>query len=80
MYSLNFLFFSDGFRKVTNLEQGGLKADKDDLEFAHPYFLRGREDLLELIKRKVNIAFHELNIKRIWAIKFNVLTTHILIL
>lgn len=45
--------YTDGFRKVTSLEQGSLKPEKDALEFAHPYFIRGREELLELIKRKV---------------------------
>ncbi|XP_029448151.1 heat shock factor protein 1 [Rhinatrema bivittatum] len=43
-----------GFRKVVHIEQGGLvKPEKDDTEFQHPYFLRGQEQLLENIKRKV---------------------------
>lgn len=43
-----------GFRKVVHIEQGGLvKPDKDDTEFQHPFFLRGQEQLLENIKRKV---------------------------
>ncbi|XP_042638941.1 heat shock factor protein 1 [Orycteropus afer afer] len=43
-----------GFRKVVHIEQGGLvKPEKDDTEFQHPCFLRGREQLLENIKRKV---------------------------
>nr|XP_060632010.1 heat shock factor protein 1 isoform X2 [Anolis sagrei ordinatus] len=43
-----------GFRKVIHIEQGGLvKPEKDDTEFQHPYFLRGQEQLLENIKRKV---------------------------
>ncbi|XP_055012876.1 heat shock factor protein 1 isoform X1 [Boleophthalmus pectinirostris] len=43
-----------GFRKVVHLEQGGLvKPERDDTEFQHPYFLRGQEQLLENIKRKV---------------------------
>ncbi|XP_078338641.1 heat shock factor protein-like isoform X5 [Crassostrea virginica] len=41
-----------GFRKVTNIEQG-LKTEKDDLEFHHPYFQKGQEHLLEHIKRKI---------------------------
>lgn len=41
-----------GFRKVTNIEQG-LKTEKDDLEFQHPYFQRDQEQLLEHIKRKI---------------------------
>ncbi|XP_078392285.1 heat shock factor protein 1 isoform X9 [Cetorhinus maximus] len=43
-----------GFRKVVNIEQGGLvKPEKDDTEFQHIYFIRGQEHLLENIKRKV---------------------------
>ncbi|CAG11654.1 unnamed protein product, partial [Tetraodon nigroviridis] len=46
--------FSDGFRKVVHIEQGGLvKPERDDTEFQHPYFIRGHEHLLENIKRKV---------------------------
>jgi len=51
---LSTLCFSDGFRKVVHIEQGGLvKPEKDDTEFQHPYFIRGQEHLLENIKRKV---------------------------
>lgn len=46
------LIFLDGFRKVTNIEQG-LKTEKDDLEFQHPYFQKEQEHLLEHIKRKI---------------------------
>ncbi|XP_075867491.1 heat shock factor protein 1 isoform X2 [Nelusetta ayraudi] len=43
-----------GFRKVVHIEQGGLvKPERDDTEFQHPFFLRGQENLLENIKRKV---------------------------
>uniref|UniRef100_A0A3Q2ZFW7 Heat shock transcription factor 1 n=1 Tax=Kryptolebias marmoratus TaxID=37003 RepID=A0A3Q2ZFW7_KRYMA len=43
-----------GFRKVVHIEQGGLvKPEKDDTEFQHPFFVRGQEQLLENIKRKV---------------------------
>ena len=45
----------DGFHKVVSVEQGGLRTDKDEMEFAHPFFLRGSESTLELIKRKVNV-------------------------
>ena len=48
------IFIADGFRKVVHVEQGGLKAEKDDMEFAHQYFVRGQEGLLEYIKRKVS--------------------------
>lgn len=48
------VFLVDGFRKVVHIEQGGLvKPEKDDTEFQHPYFIRGQENLLENIKRKV---------------------------
>ncbi|XP_070248653.1 heat shock factor protein 1 isoform X3 [Myotis yumanensis] len=43
-----------GFRKVVHIEQGGfVKPERDDTEFQHPCFLRGQEQLLENIKRKV---------------------------
>ena len=42
-----------GFRKSTSIENSGLKADKDEMEFYHQYFLRGQENMLEFIKRKV---------------------------
>lgn len=55
---LVFIFtFTDGFHKVVSVEQGGLKLEKDEMEFAHPFFLRGNEASLELIKRKVTVLF-----------------------
>ncbi|XP_044027274.1 heat shock factor protein 1 isoform X2 [Siniperca chuatsi] len=43
-----------GFHKVVHIEQGGLlKPERDDTEFQHPFFIRGKEHLLENIKRKV---------------------------
>lgn len=48
---------ADGFRKVVNIEQGGLvKPERDDTEFQHLCFLQGHEHLLEHIKRKVRGA------------------------
>ena len=44
------------FHKVMNVEVGGLKAEREEVEFAHPYFERGQEHLLEQIKRKVSLA------------------------
>lgn len=41
-----------GFRKVSSIEHGSLKNERDDIEFAHPHFLRGQESLLEMIKRR----------------------------
>ncbi|XP_059178231.1 heat shock factor protein 4-like isoform X2 [Physella acuta] len=43
-----------GFRKVTHIDQGGLKIEKDDLEFSHQFFQRGEQDMLQYIKRKVS--------------------------
>ncbi|XP_075045082.1 heat shock factor protein 4-like [Mixophyes fleayi] len=49
-----------GFRKVVNIEQGGLvKPERDDTEFQHLYFLQGHEHLLEHIKRKVSVVKSE---------------------
>ncbi|KAK8787166.1 hypothetical protein V5799_023055 [Amblyomma americanum] len=41
----------DGFRKVTNTDQG-LRSDREEIEFFHSFFIRGQECLLEFIKRK----------------------------
>ncbi|KAH9490088.1 stress-responsive transcription factor hsf1 [Bulinus truncatus] len=43
-----------GFRKVTHIDQGGLKIEKDDLQFQHLFFQRGERDMLQFIKRKVS--------------------------
>ncbi|XP_037671960.1 LOW QUALITY PROTEIN: heat shock factor protein 4 [Choloepus didactylus] len=43
-----------GFRKVVSIEQGGLlRPECDHVEFQHPSFVRGREQLLERVRRKV---------------------------
>ena len=49
------------FHKVMNVEVGGLKAEREEVEFAHPFFERGQEHLLEQIKRKVSLATRGLN-------------------
>ncbi|UJR09806.1 hypothetical protein I4U23_014032 [Adineta vaga] len=41
-----------GFRKISTIEHGSLKTERDDIEFAHPSFVRGHDELLELIKRR----------------------------
>ncbi|CAF2131948.1 unnamed protein product [Rotaria magnacalcarata] len=41
-----------GFRKISTIEHGSLKSEHDDIEFAHPNFIRGHDTLLELIKRR----------------------------
>ncbi|KAI1285290.1 Heat shock factor protein 1 [Halotydeus destructor] len=42
-----------GFRKLTNIENSGLKTDKDEMEFYHQCFIKDQEGLLEFIKRKI---------------------------
>ncbi|KAK2517956.1 Hsf2 [Columba guinea] len=52
----------DGFRKVVHLDSGIVKLERDGpVEFQHPYFKQGREDLLEHIKRKVSSSRPEEN-------------------
>jgi hypothetical protein len=41
-----------GFRKISNIEHGSLKNERDDIEFAHPSFIRGQDTMLEFIKRR----------------------------
>uniref|UniRef100_A0A8C9FK56 Heat shock transcription factor 2 n=1 Tax=Pavo cristatus TaxID=9049 RepID=A0A8C9FK56_PAVCR len=51
-----------GFRKVVHVDSGIVKLERDGLvEFQHPYFKQGREDLLEHIKRKVSSSRPEEN-------------------
>lgn len=45
--------YVDGFRKVSNIDSGGLKFEGDEIEFYHQHFNRDKEDELPLIKRKV---------------------------
>ncbi|XP_032679241.1 heat shock factor protein 1-like isoform X2 [Odontomachus brunneus] len=42
-----------GFHKKISAELGGLKCDKDEMEFAHEYFCIGQPSLLIQIKRKI---------------------------
>ena len=41
---------------MVNVEAGGLKQEKNDMEFQHQYFVQGKEHLLEHIKRKVQLS------------------------
>ncbi|XP_077409203.1 heat shock factor protein 2 [Vanacampus margaritifer] len=51
-----------GFRKVMHIDQGIVKQERDSpVEFQHPYFKHGQDDLLENIKRKVSNARPEEN-------------------
>lgn len=43
----------DGFHKIASIDNGGLKFDKDEMEFSHPCFQRDNPYLLEHIKRKI---------------------------
>lgn len=38
-----------------NVEKSGLKNDNNEMEFQHSFFVKERSELLELIKRKVNL-------------------------
>ncbi|KAJ6649431.1 Heat shock factor protein [Pseudolycoriella hygida] len=42
-----------GFHKISSIDNGGLKFDKDEMEFSHPCFQRENPFLLEHIKRKI---------------------------
>ncbi|XP_054249065.1 heat shock factor protein 2 [Indicator indicator] len=51
-----------GFRKVVHVDSTIVKLERDGpVEFQHPYFKQGREDLLEHIKRKVSSSKPEEN-------------------
>ena len=50
---MNYFYNSDGFRKQQHIENSGLRAERDDVEFYHPCFVKGNEHALEYIKRKV---------------------------
>ncbi len=53
-FFLNFIYYNlDGFRKVSNIENSGLRAERDDIEFYNQHFIKGQEYALERIKRKV---------------------------
>ncbi|CAF0922106.1 unnamed protein product [Rotaria sp. Silwood1] len=52
-----------GFRKMSTIEHGSLKNERDDIEFAHPYFIRGQDSLLELIKRRAPDGQQKSNIQ-----------------
>ncbi len=38
---------------MNSIDHGSLKSEKEDMEFHHPYFIKGKEQFLEFIKRKV---------------------------
>ncbi|NXJ95683.1 HSF2 protein, partial [Corythaixoides concolor] len=54
-----------GFRKVIPVDSGIVKLERDGpVQFQHPYFKQGREDLLERIKRKVSSRPEENKIRQ----------------
>lgn len=54
--------FSDGFRKVMHMDTGVVKQERDGpVEFQHPHFKHGQDDLLEHIKRKVSGVWIRMN-------------------
>lgn len=53
---IDFISLADGFHKVVSADSGGLRLERDEMEFAHQHFLRGQESLLENIKRKVFVV------------------------
>ena len=52
-----------GFRKMSTIEHGSLKNERDDIEFAHPNFIRGQESLLESIKRRAPDSQQKSNVQ-----------------
>uniref|UniRef100_U5EZQ6 Putative heat shock transcription factor hsf n=1 Tax=Corethrella appendiculata TaxID=1370023 RepID=U5EZQ6_9DIPT len=42
-----------GFHKITSIDNGGLRFDRDEMEFTHPCFQKEHPYLLEHIKRKI---------------------------
>lgn len=51
-----------GFRKAVHIDSGIVKQERDGpVEFQHPYFKQGQDDLLENIKRKVSSSKPEEN-------------------
>lgn len=65
----------DGFHKKVSVELGGLKCERDEMEFAHQYFIKDHPYLLEHIKRKVQVYF---NIHEIFLLLINLLIFFIL--
>lgn len=47
---------TDGFRKITHIENSGLKVETDEIEFYHSCFVKGQENMLEYIKRKNSLS------------------------
>jgi len=61
-----------GFRKMSTIEHGSLKNERDDIEFAHPHFIKGQESLLESIKRRAPDNQQKSNLQGINQLFFHV--------
>ena len=57
MFLITVFFCTDGFKKLVSTDHGGIKADNPEWEFHHQYFVQGKLDLLENIKRKVHNGY-----------------------
>lgn len=44
---------TDGFHKVSMVENGTMDSEKDEIQFCHEYFKKDHKELLKNIKRKV---------------------------
>lgn len=47
---------------MSTYENGTIDADKDEIQFYHPFFQKDQPELLKLIKRKVTGSKHSENI------------------
>lgn len=54
-----------GFHKMSTIENGTMDSDKDEIQFYHKYFQKGRPELLRNIKRKVTVAKSENNAQNV---------------
>ncbi|RZC36004.1 heat shock factor protein-like, partial [Asbolus verrucosus] len=43
----------NGFHKMSTVENGTMDADKDEIQFTHPFFVKDQPELLRNIKRKL---------------------------
>ena len=44
----------DGFKKLVSTDHGGIRSENPEWEFYHQYFMQGKVEWLENIKRKVS--------------------------
>ena len=46
----------DGFKKLVSTDHGGIRSENPEWEFYHQYFMQGKVEWLENIKRKVSFV------------------------